>query len=478
MWLALAALSNAQDAGTTQQAGDLELVRPVFTAGSLPWTGTPHGSSRGGLRVGLFTQFERDPLVLQEYGREVGAVIRNRSVTTLGGSWQPHRHLAVYATFPVVVQWGSELPAFGTDGVSSGDTLVGLQVSGPGTQRLATAVRAELGVPTGRATSFSGDGAPRASLDALVAIGGPYLELTSSLGATGRRRPDRDVAYDAASELRGSGAVHVRPWPGRVELHGGASTRGSFQSMTRLSVAPGTEALAGLRLHPVPHLQADLGMGKGLGYGYGTSEWRVYTGLTWTRIPTPVEEPLPIFEQPVEDVPELQITRLPDEQDEAPLTVVWAEGELARLDGDQIEIRDELHFVFGTAELLPESLPTLEQVSQILNANPDLLHVVIEGHASAEGSHRFNYNLSYARARSVWEALVEAGVHPDRLSTRGMGEVDPGEGSVEANRRVEFHVVARAASDDEVPERALDILLPWSGRAHRLERQRASEEVE
>ncbi len=40
MWLALAGLCAAQD-----QAGDMELVRPTFTGGSLVWTGTPHASS-------------------------------------------------------------------------------------------------------------------------------------------------------------------------------------------------------------------------------------------------------------------------------------------------------------------------------------------------------------------------------------------------------------------------------------------------
>ncbi|MCP4806033.1 MAG: OmpA family protein [Proteobacteria bacterium] len=205
-------------------------------------------------------------------------------------------------------------------------------------------------------------------------------------------------------------------------------------------------------------------MGKGLGHGYGTSEWRTYTGVTWTRIPTPVEAPMPIFTEDVEVLPEVLVTRLPDPEPEpnGPTEVVWAEGEFARLDGDTIELRDELHFVFGTAELLPDSRPTLAQVSRILNENEDLLHVVIEGHASNEGSYRYNYNLSYARSRSVWEALVEDGVHPDRLSTRGMGEVQPKDGTLEADRRVEFHVVARRLDDAPLPTRT-GARLPWNG---------------
>lgn len=453
MLLALLGLAAAQ------QAGDLELVRPTFTAGSLAWTGTPHGQGRGGLRAGVFTQYERDPLVLHEYGVEVGAVVRNRQVTVIGGSVQPHRHLAVYGTLPIVAQWNSEVPSYGTDGVHTGDVAAGVQVTGPGTHWLSTAARAELRAPTGRAEALAGDGAPRASLDALVGVGNRYVEWTSSVGATARRRTDEAVHYDAASELQASGALHIRPWPGRIEVAGGASTRASFQSLTKLQAIPGTEGLVSVRVMPRDHLQVDVGMGKGVGYGYGTSEWRVFSGVTWTRIPEPIAPPMTVLDEVLpEDLPELIVTRLPEPIDDETLELIWADGELARLDGDVIELRDELHFVYGTAELLPESEPILEQIRVILVEHPELTHVVIEGHASNEGSHRYNYNLSYARSRSVWEALVQAGVHPSRLSTRGMGEVQPKSGAIEADRRVEFHVVARGeATQVERPP------LPWNG---------------
>jgi protein TonB len=38
--------------------------------------------------------------------------------------------------------------------------------------------------------------------------------------------------------------------------------------------------------------------------------------------------------------------------------------------------------------------------------------VVIEGHASQEGSFEYNYTLSAERARAIYEALVLRGVHP------------------------------------------------------------------
>ena len=79
-------------------------------------------------------------------------------------------------------------------------------------------------------------------------------------------------------------------------------------------------------------------------------------------------------------------------------------------------------------------------------------HVVIEGHASEEGSHQYNYDLSNLRARAIFKALAEAGVHPDRMSHRGYGEALPknlgeDEAALAENRRVEFHIIRQDAPD-------------------------------
>ena len=85
-------------------------------------------------------------------------------------------------------------------------------------------------------------------------------------------------------------------------------------------------------------------------------------------------------------------------------------------------------------------------VAKLINEDIQIGHLVIEGHASEEGSYGYNYDLSNLRARAIYRALVEAGVHPDRLSHRGYGEAIPiksgeDEASLALNRRVEFHIV-------------------------------------
>ena len=110
----------------------------------------------------------------------------------------------------------------------------------------------------------------------------------------------------------------------------------------------------------------------------------------------------------------------------------------------------------------------MQYVADLLNENWQIAHLVIEGHASEEGSFVYNYDLSIRRSRAIWEELIRAGVHPDRMSYRGMGEVVPrnsgeDEASLAGNRRVEFEIV-RQYRPDETPEPMREgVRLPWSG---------------
>ena len=51
--------------------------------------------------------------------------------------------------------------------------------------------------------------------------------------------------------------------------------------------------------------------------------------------------------------------------------------------------------------------------------------IIIEGHASSDGSKSYNQKLSEQRAASVKAYLLEKGIANDRLSTIGYGESKP-----------------------------------------------------
>ncbi|UOQ77114.1 OmpA family protein [Hymenobacter sp. 5516J-16] len=94
-------------------------------------------------------------------------------------------------------------------------------------------------------------------------------------------------------------------------------------------------------------------------------------------------------------------------------------------------------FTLGTAELLPESRPALEQLAAELKARP-LLKMRVAGHTDKIGEPQKNQVLSEQRAQAVKAELVKAGIEAGRISTLGYGDARPLYPSPDArNRRVE-----------------------------------------
>ena len=98
----------------------------------------------------------------------------------------------------------------------------------------------------------------------------------------------------------------------------------------------------------------------------------------------------------------------------------------------------------ATAEILSESLPTLEAAAAIL-ASLVGITVNVEGHTDSLGADQLNQQLSEERASAVQTSLVRLGVPEARLSAVGYGEGRPiagndTESGRQANRRVQFSV--------------------------------------
>ncbi|MCB0994158.1 MAG: OmpA family protein, partial [Acidimicrobiales bacterium] len=105
-----------------------------------------------------------------------------------------------------------------------------------------------------------------------------------------------------------------------------------------------------------------------------------------------------------------------------------------------------IQFATGSATILTESTPILDEVADTLLANPGL-RLVVEGHTDNIGSPESNQVLSEQRAASVVAYLVAAGVDDARLAPVGKGQTEPkasndtAEGRAE-NRRIEFQIAA------------------------------------
>jgi uncharacterized repeat protein (TIGR01451 family)/uncharacterized protein (TIGR03382 family) len=122
----------------------------------------------------------------------------------------------------------------------------------------------------------------------------------------------------------------------------------------------------------------------------------------------------------------------------APTKVVVEKGKLRTL--------EKVFFATSKDNALPQSLPILDQVAQVLEGNPDIQKLRIEAHTDSAGKPDYNKDLSQRRARWVREYLVQKGIAPQRLDSEGFGMEKPIDTNATAegranNRRVEFVVV-------------------------------------
>ncbi len=101
-----------------------------------------------------------------------------------------------------------------------------------------------------------------------------------------------------------------------------------------------------------------------------------------------------------------------------------------------------INFETGKADIKPESQVIIDQIVEMMKANPTL-KVSIEGHTDNVGTATANQTLSEKRAQAVMNALIAKGIDKSRLTSKGWGATKPiGDNSTDdgkaQNRRVEI----------------------------------------
>lgn len=106
---------------------------------------------------------------------------------------------------------------------------------------------------------------------------------------------------------------------------------------------------------------------------------------------------------------------------------------------------NDIYFATNSSELTPKALFTIQAFGEYLKEHPDL-RVAIHGHTDNVGNDADNLILSRQRARAVYQALLDQGIPPQRLTHEGFGESRPvadnntTEGRAK-NRRTEFVIL-------------------------------------
>ncbi len=124
--------------------------------------------------------------------------------------------------------------------------------------------------------------------------------------------------------------------------------------------------------------------------------------------------------------------------DDAPKRVI--------VEKSRIKITETIFFDFNKASIRQHSYGLMDEIALVIIDHANILKIRVEGHTDSDGDDAYNRQLSQARAESVVNYLVAAGVERDRLEPVGYGETRPlfpneTESQKAANRRVEFIIV-------------------------------------
>lgn len=234
-------------------------------------------------------------------------------------------------------------------------------------------------------TRWSADTANATIDDALLLGGGASIPL------------GRD--FEIVGELVGHTAIQ-RPWAHQIQS--------PFAWLGGLRYSPGF----------IKRWSFGLSGGTGVGRGFGAPKFQALAQVRYKKT---------------------KVVEMEGVGEEAPV-VVEAPYE------EKIIITQTVHFEFNKWNIRPVSYPILDDVVAVLQQNPQIKKLRVEGHTDWIGSDEYNNRLSLKRADSVRDYLVQKGIEADRLIAEGMGESRPiADNNTDLgrakNRRTEFTVL-------------------------------------
>ncbi len=392
-------------------------------------------------------------------------------------------------------------------GAAPGDVRLGLRVVALRQQGAwpAIGLNGRLWLPSGSPSAYTSTGEPRYA--ASIAIGGDYESFSYRVSG-GRRRlylyEETDFKLGSDTVIRAAagprfGSLIVGPElllgvASNEPEHIAETSVGNLEALLTANLTFGRWALRG-------------GFGGALAQRQGTADFRAFLGVTfnsqaWERVPpkpVPVPAPKPSREsaQRVIDatrtrvaldqrlaatvkmpeqgpadlghapcsseaprssdcLPDRDGDGIPDAEDRCPDEAGHASPGSPRhgcvrqalITSTHIELSGRIQFDTGLSTLLEASDEILTAIATVLEENPQIVRVAVEGHTDDVGVEADNLRLSRERALEVARWLVEHGVDERRLEVHGYGPRRPKadnstpEGRAE-NRRVEFSIVRR-----------------------------------
>lgn len=448
---------------------------------------------RGHLRpaVGLTLDWGYRPLVLyRDDGDE--AIIEHQLFGHLGGSFVLYDRLRLGLNVPLALyQAGTSGTVSNTSFSSDNSTTIGDVRLGADVRLLGSyggpaqlALGAQVFLPTGSRDSFTGDGKVRVAPRLMLSGDISQFTYAARVGFTYRAQNAGFAGAVTGNELSFGVAAGARLLEGKLvvgpELTGTTVVEEGNAFFARRETP--VEVLVGAHYRVDSQWRVGAGVGPGLTRGIGAPQVRALATVEWhpdvEQAPPPPEPEAPKdrdldgvldAEDACVDVPGVR-TEDPktngcpppkdtdgdgilDPEDACPEVAGPADPDpkkngcpKARIDKGQIRILERVEFETGKATLRPESNGILTAVLEVLQSNPTLTKVSIEGHTDSVGNDKANQALSQRRAAAVVKWLTTRGIAASRLASKGFGESRPIDSNDtpegrQNNRRVEFHIV-------------------------------------
>jgi outer membrane protein OmpA-like peptidoglycan-associated protein/tetratricopeptide (TPR) repeat protein len=132
-------------------------------------------------------------------------------------------------------------------------------------------------------------------------------------------------------------------------------------------------------------------------------------------------------------------------EDNEELNVVLEDILLNRIEKGKSVNLNNLFFDFDAYTLREKSKIELKKIVAFLERYPDL-RIEVEGHTDNVGDAAYNQNLSFNRAKAIFNFLVGAGISADRVEAKGYGMTKPiasntSETGRQQNRRIAFKIL-------------------------------------
>ncbi|MCA9575669.1 MAG: OmpA family protein [Sandaracinaceae bacterium] len=501
--LSLASPSTGARAQAFEEGYDLMTYRPASSA-RIDYGSVESGESRlaGYFELGATLGYDALPLVVDTSNGETARAVAGQGWLRLGGAFAIGQRLRLGVQMPFVLARHGDaavLPDYpDVDRAAVGDFVFTPKVTlltrpleagassdayfGRG---FALALLLPVTLPTGQAGRLAGEGVtvePRVALDYATQTG-----FGGALNVGFRLRGDRHVIgneLDEAITLGLAGRVPVvNHLFAVVEVVADVAVR----TPDTRNASRG-EALASLR-YMNESLVVSGGLGAGFLGGLATPRFRLFASVTYAPThgrrraedpregadvptepevqpeaqvqpepePEPVLEPAPDPEPPVAEVLASETPPAPEphETDTPELDHCEADPsargcgpralcgtEETRALRDTAGLTTVSGFETDSATLPAGSEASIARIAERLQSNPDIDQVILVGHADPRGTRAHNAGLSRRRAQQVRDALVRAGVAPERLRLRAVGSLcaEPPY-DAEENRRVELLIV-------------------------------------